>query len=84
MVLSNEEAMDELAADYAGKLLTDERAIARVMEENRTLGQRIREILRRIGEELRKIFGKSEPTLERAQMDKARDSLTRSCRQAFT
>lgn len=67
VVLSNEEAMDELAADYAGKLLTDERAIARVMEENRTLGQRIREILRRIGEELRKIFGKSDPTLERAQ-----------------
>ena len=71
---------DELAADYAGKLLTDEGAIARVMAENRTLGQRIREILRKIGEELRKIFGKSEPTLERAQAlwDRAYEQATRN------
>ena len=65
--LSNEEAMDEIAADFAGKMLDDEAAIQRMVRENRTLAEKIRDIIRDMVRQVKEAIGKADPTLERAQ-----------------
>lgn len=50
--LSREGAMDEVAADFAGKLLTDEKTVVRMIQDDRNLAQKffdaIRDLIRRI------------------------------------
>lgn len=65
--LSNEEAMDEIAADFAGKMLDDEAAIQRMVRENRTLAEKVRDIIRNMVQQVKEVIGKADPTLERAQ-----------------
>lgn len=65
--LTAEEALDELAADFAGELLTDEAAIRRLAGEDRTLGQRIRDAIHDLLRRIRAALGGEEArTLERA------------------
>lgn len=50
--MSREGAMDEVAADFAGKLLTDEKTVVRMIQDDRNLAQKffdaIRDLIRRI------------------------------------
>lgn len=50
--LSREGAMDEVAADFSGKLLTDEKTVVRMIQDDRNLAQKffdaIRDLIRRI------------------------------------
>lgn len=55
--LSDAEIMDEIAADYAGQLLVDERAVRRLAGENRGLLDRMLDGLREIITKIRRAFG---------------------------
>lgn len=55
--LSNAEIMDEIAADYAGQLLVDERAVRRLAGENSGLLERMLDGLREIIAKIRRAFG---------------------------
>lgn len=55
--LSDAEIMDEIAADYAGQLLVDERAVRRLAGENSGLLERMLDGLREIIAKIRRAFG---------------------------
>lgn len=55
--LTEEEALDEIAADYAGELLVNERAVRRMAGENRGLLERMLDGLREIIAKIRRAFG---------------------------
>ena len=57
MELTEAEALDEIAADFAGQLLVDEKAVRRLAGENRGLLERLLDGLREIIGKIRRAFG---------------------------
>lgn len=66
VILSNEEAMDELAADFAGQLLSDEQTVRRIWNDDRSLAQKLRDIIVDLARRVKEALGRAEPSLERA------------------
>lgn len=64
--LSEEEAMDEIAAETAEKLLTDETAISDFIRENRTAAQKFYDALRSVVQKVREALG-ADQTLAQAE-----------------
>lgn len=64
--LSEEEAMDEIAAETAEKLLTDETAISDFIRENRTAAQKFYDALRSIVQKVKEALG-ADQTLAQAE-----------------
>lgn len=57
MELTEAEALDEIAADFAGQLLVDEKTVRRLAGENRGLLERLLDGLREIIGKIRRTFG---------------------------
>lgn len=57
MELTEAEALDEIAADFAGQLLVDEKTVRRLAGENRGLLERLLDGLREIIGKIRRAFG---------------------------
>lgn len=66
VLLSEEEAMDEIAAETAEKLLTDETAISDFIRENRTAAQKFYDALRSVVQKVREALG-ADQTLAQAE-----------------
>ena len=64
--LSEEEAMDEIAAETAEKLLTDETAISDFIRENRTAAQKFYDALRSVVQKVKEALG-ADQTLAQAE-----------------
>ena len=65
--LSREQALDELAADFAGELLENEDLIRRIANEDRTLAQRILDAIRDVIRRIKAAFaGADTSTLDKA------------------
>ena len=62
--LSWEEAMDEVAADFTQQLLTDQRAVRLLIQENRTLAQKMFDVIRDLA---RQLSGKEGTQLRKAE-----------------
>ena len=66
--LSKEEALDELAADYAGELMDNEALIYKLAGENRNLAQRFLDGIRNLIRKIKTAFGSEEmKQLDRAE-----------------
>lgn len=62
--LSWEEAMDEVAADFTEQLLTDQRAVRLLIQDNRTLAQKMFDVIRDLA---RQLSGKEGAQLRKAE-----------------
>ena len=65
--LSNEEVMDEIAAGFAGKLLTDEGSVKQLIHDDRTVARKFFDTLKNLVQTIKEKLGRAEPTLERAE-----------------
>lgn len=66
VTLSNEETMDEIVADFPGKLLTDERTIRSMASTDRSFAKKIMDIIRDVAQRIKEALGWADPTMERA------------------
>lgn len=65
--LSNEEVMDEIAAGFSGKLLTDEGSVKQLIHDDRTVARKFFDTLKNLVQTIKEKLGRAEPTLERAE-----------------
>ena len=73
VTLTQEAAMDEIAADYAQRLMIDEEAIRRVVADDRSLAQKFVDTIKDLIERVKRAFSGKEARAEIKQLEKARD-----------
>lgn len=66
VTLSNEETMDEIVADFSGKLLTDEGTIRSMASTDRSFARKIMDIIRDVAQRIKEALGWADPTMDRA------------------
>lgn len=66
VTLSNEETMDEIVADFSGKLLTDEGTIRSMASTDRSFARKIMDIIRDVAQRIKEALGWEDPTMDRA------------------
>lgn len=66
VTLSNEETMDEIVADFPGKLLTDEGTIRSMASTDRSFAKKIMDIIRDVAQRIKEALGWADPTMDRA------------------
>ena len=73
VTLTQETAMDEIAADYAQRLMIDEEAIRRVVADDRSLAQKFVDAIKDLIQRVKRAFSGKEAREEIKQLEKARD-----------
>lgn len=73
VALTREGAMDEIAADYAQRLMIDEEAIRRVVADDRSLAQKFVDTIKDLIQRVKQAFSGKEARAEIKQLEKARD-----------
>ena len=73
VTLTQETAMDEIAADYAQRLMIDEEAIRRVVSDDRSLAQKFVDTIKDLIQRVKRAFSGKEAREEIKQLEKARD-----------
>lgn len=72
VTLTQETAMDEIAADYAQRLMIDEEAIRRVVADDRSLAQKFVDTIKDLIQRVKRAFSGKEARAQIAQLEKAR------------
>lgn len=73
VTLTQEAAMDEIAADYAQRLMIDEAAIRRVVADDRNIAQKFVDTIKDLIEKVKKVFSGKEARSELNRLETARD-----------
>lgn len=73
VTLTRDAAMDEIAADYAQRLMIDEEAIRRVVSDDRSLAQKFVDTIKDLIQRVKQAFSGKEARAQIAQLEKARD-----------
>lgn len=73
ITLTQEAAIDEIAADYAQRLMIDEEAIRRVVADDRSLAQKFVDTIKDLIQRVKRAFSGKEAREEIKQLEKARD-----------
>ena len=73
VTLTQDAAMDEIAADYAQRLMIDEEAIRRVVADDRSLAQKFVDTIKDLIQRVKRAFSGKEARAQIAQLEKARD-----------
>lgn len=73
VTLTRDAAMDEIAADYAQRLMIDEEAIRRVVADDRSLAQKFVDTIKDLIQRVKRAFSGKEAREEIKQLEKARD-----------
>ena len=84
VALTREGAMDEIAADYAQRLMIDEEAIRRVVADDRSLAQKFVDTIKDLIERVKRAFSGKEARAEIKQLEKARDLWLEALREGYT
>lgn len=73
VTLTRDAAMDEIAADYAQRLMIDEEAIRRVVSDDRSLAQKFVDTIKDLIQRVKRAFSGKEARAEIKQLEKTRD-----------
>lgn len=73
VTLTRDAAMDEIAADYAQRLMIDEQAIRRVVADDRSLAQKFVDTIRDLIQRVKRAFSGKEARAELNRLETARD-----------
>lgn len=73
VTLTRDAAMDEIAADYAQRLMIDEEAIRRVVSDDRSLAQKFVDTIKDLIQRVKQAFSGKEARAEIKHLEKARD-----------
>ena len=73
VTLTQDAAMDEIAADYAQRLMIDEEAIRRVVADDRSLAQKFVDTIRDLIQRVKRAFSGKEAREELNRLETARD-----------
>lgn len=73
VTLTRDAAMDEIAADYAQRLMIDEEAIRRVVSDDRSLAQKFVDAIKDLIKRVKRAFSGKEAREEIKQLEKSRD-----------
>lgn len=84
VTLTQEAAMDEIAADYAQRLMIDEEAIRRVVADDRSLAQKFVDTIKDLIQRVKRVFTGRDARAEIAQLEKARDLWLEALREGYT
>lgn len=84
VTLTQEAAMDEIAADYAQRLMIDEAAIHRVVADDRSLAQKFVDTIKDLIQRVKRVFTGRDAGAEIAQLEKARDLWLEALREGYT
>lgn len=84
VTLTQETAMDEIAADYAQRLMIDEEAIRRVVADDRSLAQKFVDTIKDLIQRVKRAFSGKEARAQIAQLEKARDLWLEALREGYT
>lgn len=84
VTLTQEGAMDEIAADYAQRLMIDEDAIRRVVADDRSLAQKFVDTIKDLIQRVKWVFTGRDARAEIAQLEKARDLWLEALREGYT